>query len=316
MRVFASHVGFLMHILLRPTCCALFLVVGLGCGEPPRTDVADSGVADSAVADSSVADANADAPEPDASSPPDAEADGSGTPTCMPGTRDGAAGATDGLPVFGSVTFNVRTPNGYDPQVAYPLIVTFAPSGGTASFIETATGLTAPATGAGYVIAYVDTVSPVDAAAVRSVAGVADQVAQTWCIDCDRTYLVGSSDGASVAWTIMLEGLMDPAPRAFAPFSAGVNASTLSSIDCPTVALSAMIMHNSGDRVFPGFGASARDWLVACDACDPAGDPLPGGCVPYRGCRDGAEVLYCEGTGGHGSWQNRDDEIIAFFDRH
>ncbi len=299
---------------------SLFLLVSalaLACGGPhggsvDASDVGDAGRRSDAGA-SIVGDAGPDgAPNGDAGSATDA-----GPPACMPGERTGASGSTDGLPSgVSGVQFNVRTPADYDPTVPYPLIVTYAPSGGTAEFIESATGMTPTATGAGYVIAYVDTVSPTDIPSVRGVAGVADRIAATWCIDRDRTYLVGSSDGASTAWEIVLNDFMDPPPRAFAPASAGVSGALLASVDCRPEAISAMIMHNSGDTVFPMYGAQARDWLVACDECNPAGAPLPSGCVPYEGCRDGAEVLYCEGTGGHGHWPDLNDQIIAFFGRH
>ena len=45
-------------------------------------------------------------------------------------------------------------------------------------------------------------------------------------------------------------------------------------------------------------------------------DALPNGCLPYRGCMAGNEVLYCEGSAPHGVWPGLDADMLDFFDRH
>jgi polyhydroxybutyrate depolymerase len=246
----------------------------------------------------------------------DAGPDGSPAPDCPTGSRDGPPGATDGLSTVGGVSFNVRAPDDYDPERARGLIVAYAPSGGTAEFIETATGLTSDAMAAGHLIAYVDHVSPVDIPGAMDVAAVPSLVAEKWCVDPSRVYLTGSSDGASVIYTMLLNGYLEIAPAAIAPFAAGASGEELAKTDCLAGPLPVMVLHNADDAVFPGYGAGARDWWVACNGCDAAGgEPLANGCVPYTGCADGVEVQYCEGTGGHGGWPDLNASMIAFFDR-
>ncbi len=236
---------------------------------------------------------------------------------CDAATRDGAVGATDGFTSAGGLHFNVRTPPGYDATVGSPLLVMYAPSGNTATSIENLTGLTPDAASAGYVIAYTDTVSPVDASGVADAATIPGQVAARWCIDPARIYLSGSSDGASDVYEIVLDPAISPHPAAIAPYAAGVNKDEIakSGVACLVPPLPVMVMHNSGDTVFPGFGASARDWWIACNAC---GDPitLPDGCLAYQGCADNAEIRYCEGPGGHGHWPGLNVSMFEFFSAH
>jgi polyhydroxybutyrate depolymerase len=52
-----------------------------------------------------------------------------------------------------------------------------------------------------------------------------------------------------------------------------------------------------------------------------AGQPLPytspvkdvEGCVAYRGCKNGVQTWYCEGSGPHPEWPGRNKDIINFF---
>jgi hypothetical protein len=60
----------------------------------------------------------------------------------------------------------------------------------------------------------------------------------------------------------------------------------------------------------------AAAWWVECNGCDPEPlEPRADGCIPYGGCLDGVEVLYCEGTGVHGVWPSLNASIIEFFQR-
>lgn len=234
---------------------------------------------------------------------------------CQAGGRPGAAGASEDLTTQAGLHFSVRTPSDYDPLVGYPLIVTFAPSGGTATAIETSTKLTPDALDAGFVIAYVDTVSPANITGAKDAAGIPGQIAERWCIDPGRVYLTGSSDGGGLIYTIVLNHYMTPEPAAVAPFAAGASKNTLAKASCLAPPMPAMIMHNSGDTVFPRYGQAARDWWVTCNAC---GEPesLADGCLAYRDCAGGAEVRYCEGEGGHGRWPGLHASMFEFFLSH
>ena len=294
--------------LVRFGAVAMLFVAGACSGNPSPAIDAD------AASSSPATDAGAIV---DAATPPVADA-GAGSDAasgrCAAGSRTGAAGATDGLVTAGGTKLNVRTPAGYDPTTASPLLVVYAPSGGTASFIETATGLTADASKAGMIVAYVDTVSPADTTKVKDVATVPNQLAATWCIDRSRVYLTGSSDGGGVIYTIVLNHFMVPEPAAIAPFAAVASKNTLAKATCLAPPMPAMVMHNAEDMVFPMYGRAARDFWIACNTCG-APKTLPDGCLAYEGCAAGAEVRYCEGPGGHGRWPALNGAMLAFFAR-
>ncbi|MBN9162578.1 MAG: hypothetical protein BGO98_07725 [Myxococcales bacterium 68-20] len=234
---------------------------------------------------------------------------------CEAGTRTGAAGTSEDLTTDAGLHFSVRTPSDYDPLRGSPLIVMFAPSGGTAASIEASTKLTPDALGAGFVVAYVDTVSPTNIAGAKDAAGIPSRIAERWCIDRERVYLTGSSDGGGLIYTIVLNHYMTPEPAAVAPFAAGASKNTLAKATCLAPPMPVMVMHNSGDAVFPKYGQAARDWWVSCNAC---GDPetLADGCLAYRDCADGGDVRYCEGEGGHGRWPGLHSSMFEFFLAH
>jgi len=245
------------------------------------------------------------------------DAGGSGTNNtvnirCEAGSRPGAAAASEDSTTDAGLHFSVRTPGDYDPLVGSPLIVMFAPSGGTAEAIETSTKLTPDALGAGFVIAYVDTVSPANIAGAKDAAGIPARIAERWCIDRERVYLTGSSDGGGLIYTILLNHYMTPEPAAVAPFAAGASKNTLAKASCLAPPMPVMVMHNSGDTVFPRYGQAARDWWVTCNGC---GEPesLADGCLAYRDCAGGADVHYCEGEGGHGRWPGLHASMFEFF---
>lgn len=245
-----------------------------------------------------------------------AERDAATHQTCPAGSKEGPAGSTDGLVTSGGIRYNVRTPDAYDPLVEQPLIVVFAPSGGSAATTEQSTGLTSEARQAGHVIAYVDHVSPVSISGAEDIAAIPALIAERWCIDPSRIYLSGSSDGGSVIYTMLLNDMMFPLPAAIAPFAAGASSKTLGGAPCMQQPMPVMILHNEDDTVFPGFGKDARDWWIACNGCNvTGGEPLADGCIPYGACREDAEVQYCEGTGGHGGWPDLNRSMIAFFER-
>lgn len=288
---------------------ALLVVLNMACSS---SEIAPAGDERDAAAspDASAASPANDSRDAGSHESPDASAS-----RCEAGSRPGPAGATDQLSTAAGLHFNVRTPDGYDPLVPSPLIVVFAPSGGTAASIETSTKLTPDAVSAGFAIAYVDTVSPANIAGAKDAAGIPAQIADQWCVDRERVYLTGSSDGAGLVYTIVLNHYMTPEPAAVAPFAAGASKNTLSKAKCLVPPMPAMIMHNTGDTVFPMYGRAARDWWIACNACGEP-DTLDDGCLAYRDCASGAEVRYCEGEGGHGRWPGLHASMFEFFLGH
>ncbi|MBN1335273.1 MAG: poly(3-hydroxybutyrate) depolymerase [Deltaproteobacteria bacterium] len=238
---------------------------------------------------------------------------------CEPGTREGAAGETDGLESADGISYNVRAPAEYDPTRAHPLLVVYAPAGGDPDTTEDFTRLTQDALDAGMVIAYPDHVSPTSASVIERLGRIPGEVAARWCIDPERVYLTGHSDGGSTASVIAIWELLDPAPAAIAPSAAGVDADWVEAAGCPGP-MPVMVLHSTGDTLFSvsqGFGEAVAQWWATCNACGPKPTaPLEDGCVAWPDCAEGTEVLYCEGTRAHGYWPSLNASMIAFFGRH
>ncbi len=231
-------------------------------------------------------------------------------PGCEPGTRDGPAEGGTGYTGAG-IDYLVRTPASYDATIAHPLIVVYSPAGVTQpTDTEGFTGLTPDETARGYVVTYVNHVTP--DVNDTEIGTVASDVAARWCIDEHRVYVTGHSDGGSITTILAIQGMV-PTPAAIAPSAAGVQASP--DIPCPAPPLPVMVLHSSNDALFTGFGFGMADWWSECFACAAASPALPDGCVPHGGCADGVEVQYCEGNAAHGVWPQHNADMLDFFDR-
>jgi polyhydroxybutyrate depolymerase len=247
----------------------------------------------------------------------DSDADTDDTPTdppCDPALSEENAGNHDMLTTFDGIVYNVRAPDDYDASNAYPLIVVYAPAGADQDLTESFTGLTPDALASGYIIGYAEHVSPSSTANVQKLAEVANEIPLRWCIDPERVFLTGHSDGGSTATVIAIFEMLDTSPASIAPSASGTNADWFDSVTCPA-SLPVMIMHSSDDLLFPGFGLDARDFWVECNACNSEpSETLPDGCEVHDGCADAVEVRYCEGIGSHGAWPGLNDSMISFFD--
>jgi polyhydroxybutyrate depolymerase len=212
----------------------------------------------------------------------------------------------------------VRTPATYDPTKATPLIVVYSAANKNSSDTEKATALTMPATARGYIVAYVDHITPQADADVQEAADSATAVINGWCVDSKRVYLTGHSDGGTMTHLVLLGGLIDAA--AVAPSAAGIDSAYVAASTCTTRPVPHFEIHSSGDTLFPisqGFGPDVAKWYAHCSSCDASPSaPDANACVVYANCSGGAEVRYCEGTGKHGTWPvDRDPAVLDFFDR-
>lgn len=236
---------------------------------------------------------------------------------CEPDSRTGEAGRTDGVRSASGITYNVRAPDDYDPLVAHPLLMVYAPSGGAPDTTETFTGLTPDATGRGWVTVYADHLTPRSVEDIQPLADIAVEVSETWCIDTERVALTGHSDGGTAATVIAGFDQLPWPPTAIAPSAAGIDTSTLTQFTCPAP-LPVMVLHSRNDSLFPvrsGFGRGAAEWWADCNGCTAGpGAPDANGCVAWSGCTDEATVLYCEGAGSHGSWPRLNDEMLDFLE--
>lgn len=236
----------------------------------------------------------------------------SATIDCQPGTRPGNAGATNGETTAKDITYNVRTPNDYDPRIAYPLLMVYAPAGTSAARSEKFTDLTPYATAAGFVVAYARH-RRMSIPTIIELSTIPGLVAKKWCIDEKRIYPAGHSDGGTVALALAILEQTRTLPAAIAPSAAGMRGVDLAEFSCPTP-LPVMVMHSADDKLFPGFGAEVAAWWAACNKCNPTPGPLmENGCVAYPNCAGGVATWYCEGAGSHATWPPLSASIIKFF---
>ncbi|MEM6927859.1 MAG: poly(3-hydroxybutyrate) depolymerase [Myxococcota bacterium] len=238
-----------------------------------------------------------------------------GVPDCAPGERRGSASGSDDRRTPDGVRYTVRVPDRYDPTVAHPLVVVYAPAGGDPELTESFTGLTDPLTGEGFVVAYADHVSPSSTGGIEDLGTIPRRVARRWCIDEARVHFTGHSDGGSVATLLAVSpGLASIRPASIAPSAAGTNGAFLAGQSCPVEPRPVMVLHSDRDALFPGYGAEAAAWWAACNGCgSEPGDANRRGCRIYPDCPVGGEVQYCEHTGSHGSWPGINRAMVDFF---
>ncbi|HYM03109.1 MAG TPA: poly(3-hydroxybutyrate) depolymerase [Stellaceae bacterium] len=229
-------------------------------------------------------------------------------------TCDASASPHDAAPLrtAGGVALTVRAPSNYDPTYAHALLVVFAPAGADRFVTERFTGLTATATRAGFIVAYVDH-KPLSQATIRDLGTVPAVLAQTWCIDARRIFLTGHSDGGTVATALAVWAEPTRPYAGIAPSAAGFTGADLAAYRCPSP-LAVIVAHGAADELFPGFGKEAAAWWAACNKCEAAAPARRAdGCVEYRGCATGARTVYCEHAARHIAWPSWNDTLIDFF---
>lgn len=232
---------------------------------------------------------------------------------CSPGTKSGVAGIVDNLLSPRGVRFNVRTPSNYDPGLAHPLLVVYAPAHTHRFASEEFAGLTREATAQGFIVVYPDH-RRLAMTSFDELGEVPGTVAGRWCVDTRRIYAVGHSDGGTASEAIVFLGKTDLPMAGLAASGAGIRGVDLKSYSCPSPR-PVMIIHSRDDRLFPlpAYGRQAADWWAQCNRCgalspDPRGD----GCVEYRECSAGAQTLYCEIGGPHTRWPDLNPTLLGF----
>jgi len=218
----------------------------------------------------------------------------------------------DGEASADGIRYNVRTPSNYDSTVAHPLLMVYAPGGQSRWVSEQLTGLTPPATGAGFVVVYADH-RPLGISAIEQLGRIPVQVAKKWCVDEKRVYVTGHSDGGTVSLILAVHDQTKNLPVAIAPSAAGLTGKDLEAYQCRSP-IPVMIMHSANDRLFPRWGAQTGAWWAACNTCDVATTKkIDAGCIAYQQCARGGATLYCEGTGSHREWPKLNRVMLDFF---
>lgn len=231
--------------------------------------------------------------------------------TCAAHEQRGQGGVHDLEKTEGGIRYSVRTPSNYDPSVAHPLLVVYAAAGQSRVASERFTGLTRSATAAGFIIAYADH-RRLSLSVLDDLATIPGAVAKKWCVDPDRVFLTGHSDGGTAAAAMALRPDDGLEPAGIAASAAGIRGADLDAYQCPEN-LKVMILHSRDDERFPGFGADAARWWARCHQCDTRNAALDAaGCLDYRGCA-GGDVRYCAGSGAHRRWPAMNGAILDFF---
>jgi polyhydroxybutyrate depolymerase len=211
----------------------------------------------------------------------------------------------------GKLSYFVRMPVNYDARFAHPLLVVYAAAGARASQTERYTRLTTAATTRGFVVAYVDH-RPMSKKNVLELGGVAQSVAKRWCIDRQRVFMTGHSDGGTVSTGLALLESTRADVSGIAVSAAGFTKQDLESMQCRSP-IPVMIMHGAKDTLFPGWGRDTAKWWAQCNGCAaPVAGPDQSGCVTYSNCPNAAPVLYCEGPQSHREWPGLETRIVEF----
>jgi polyhydroxybutyrate depolymerase len=239
---------------------------------------------------------------------------GNNSPNCDPGTKLGSAGASNDEQTPAGIRYMVKTPVNYNSNIAHPLLMVYAPARTNRYESEGFVSLTQEGTAAGFIVAYADH-RAMSSETIEKLADIPGLIEKKWCIDHERIFLTGHSDGGTTAMAIAFINGTKHIPAAIAPSAAGIRGEDLKAYQCPNP-LPVMVMHSSQDSHFPGYGKEAIQWWAACNSCDTASPVKDAdGCVTYTGCKNNVTTRYCEGIGTHTEWPGKNKAIIDFFRR-
>ena len=220
-------------------------------------------------------------------------------------------------------TYILDVPERIHPRQPVPLLLDFHGFGHSAAGVWKVSGFKDLAARDGFITAYPDGL-PVHLMGreapgweIFSVDGnrdlaftkrLLDTLEQTYCIDEARVFVTGFSNGAFLA--NVLGCVMADRFAAIAPVSGG-----RITVPCtPSRGVPVIIHHGrNDDRVPVAQGREARDAWIKTDACR---EHASNGCEWHRGCRDGAEVEYCEDDGVHHWPVAATARIWEFFKEH
>jgi polyhydroxybutyrate depolymerase len=235
-------------------------------------------------------------------------------PACESGSRTGLPGATNALSTSRGVRFSVRTPANYDAAFPHPLLVVYAPAGLNRYRSEAFSGLTEEATRKGFILAYPDH-RRLAMDNVKALGEIPSVIAERWCIDAERVYLIGHSDGGTASQAIVF---LDSTPVRIAGIvasGAGIRGNDLEAYDCPNP-LRVMIIHSLSDQLFPppSYGQHAAEWWARCNRCGGLlAAPAFEECVEFQECTEGASTVYCETKGPHARWPDSINAALLGF---
>lgn len=210
------------------------------------------------------------------------------------------------------IHFNITTPANYRADYPHPLLLVWAPSGFSESQTESFIGVTKSATAQGFIVAHVRSV-PLSMTSIKALGEVPSFIINRWCVDPSLVFYTGHSDGATVSNALAVFPGARIRPRAIAPSALGMQGVDMADYVCPSPT-AIMLMHNKGDKHFPGFGREVADWWASCNKCSASTRSSDrNGCVEYVDCHTDAKTLFCEAEGSHYYWPGEEFNPIGFF---
>jgi len=258
------------------------------------------------------------APEPEPSPEPEPDV----VPSSGCGTSHGISSpmslSHDGL----AREYQIHMPAGYDPNTAYPVVFSFHGRALTANSQIWVSGFDDLADTQGFIAVYPEGTgqSPTwnaglccgeamqdDVDDVGFVEAIIDDLGANACIDKDRVYSTGLSNGAYMSFRLACE-LSDKIA------GVGAIAGTTAVIPClPQNELAVIALHGTADNIVPYDGVAgslsapqnAGDWAVRNNCSTSTIDTYAMGdvsCYKHTGCDPGAEVELCTVDGGGHQW--------------
>jgi polyhydroxybutyrate depolymerase len=228
--------------------------------------------------------------------------------TLLPSRSEGCGKAASGAGTYVKGNFTiagksrdtfVRLPSGYDSNRAYPLLFQLHGSGGVAP--GNGRGIEVPANNDAVIV------TPQGIGGLWLLGATGDDVAfwdalyadaiARFCIDQRRVFVMGFSRGG--AFSNMLGCVRGDRIRAVGPLASWHPARMGTCVGQPA----AWFVHATNDSVVPlPMGLRARDYYIASSRCTSTTTPtVPAQCQANMGCDAGAEVVFCEIPGDHGS---------------
>lgn len=262
---------------------------------------------------------------PDASVGGSGSAGGSSDASVSTATCDGRAvqpkDSTWTLSVDGMQrTAKVHVPTSYDPSKRVPLVINVHGRTGSAAQQATITHAIAKSDAEGFVVIHPEATGSPTAwnagggccgAAYEDnvddsgfVAALIDEAAARLCLDADRVYMMGLSNGGYLSHRLACEHGDKIA-------AIGPVAGVLSLPGCaPARPMPMLIVHGTEDNIVQySWEAPTVDFWVAKNGCTTETQSYKNGaatCITHGGCTDGADVVMCTVTGGGHQWHGGD----------
>jgi polyhydroxybutyrate depolymerase len=230
---------------------------------------------------------------------------------CMDDPR-GVAGRTDKFRYAGRRLANVIAPANYRADRTHPLVVVYAPAGYSASYSERLHRFTSLATERGYIIAYAGNPG-LNMNLIEDLHRLPEFLAENWCIDENRVFVTGHSDGGTTAIATVLLQDQIVTPTGIVASAFGFSKKDLDAFSCPSP-VPMLLFQNMADELFPGYVEIAAEWLAKCADCK-GKEILTGGfCSAWSSCSEGVEITFCENPGRHADSPLTAAALLDFFD--